>query len=53
MESSVAKPGQIVITEFTRALLGDEFEIKSVGFQRPKGISRDIEVFELLGVKGG
>ncbi len=51
MESSVAKPGQIVLTEFTRAHLGDEFIVNSIGFQRPKGISRDIEVFELVGVK--
>ena len=43
--------GQIVITEFTRAHLGDEFIVNSIGFQRPKGISRDIEVFELVGVK--
>lgn len=53
MESSVAKPGQIVVTEFTRAHLGEEFELKSIGYQRPKGIARDIEVFELVGLKGG
>ncbi len=51
MESSVAKAGQIVMTEFTKAHLGDEFIVQSIGFQRPKGISRDIEVFELVGAK--
>ena len=51
MESSVAAPGQIVLTEFTRAGLGDEFELRRLPSQKPKGFTREIEVFELLGVR--
>jgi len=52
MESSVAAPGQIVLTEFTRAGLGDEFEVRRLPDQTPKGFTRAIEVFELLGRRG-
>jgi adenylate cyclase len=49
MESEIAQPGQIVLTASTQAGLGDEFELKSLPSQRPRGISRSIEVYELLG----
>jgi adenylate cyclase len=48
LESSVARAGQIVVSGSTRALLGDEFNLRPVEFQRPKGISREFTVFELL-----
>jgi len=46
----MAQTDQILLTEFTRPLLGPEFEVRSVGARRPKGLSRDIEMFELLGL---
>jgi adenylate cyclase len=48
---ALAQAGQIVITEQTRSLLGDDFEIKPIGPQRIKGFSQPIEAFELLGSK--
>jgi adenylate cyclase len=53
MQSSVAKPGQIVLTEATRRGLGNEFEVRSLDVAlRPKGISGDIRAFELIGARG-
>jgi adenylate cyclase len=49
MESEVAQPGQIVLTAATRDGLGDEFELKPLPSQRPRGISRQVEVYELIG----
>ena len=50
MESSVAQPGQIVLTGDTRAGLGDEFELRPIEILKPpKGIKRGFEAFELLG----
>jgi adenylate cyclase len=52
MESSVAKEGQIVMTGETHAQLGDEFETRRIELaQRPKGISRDLTAWELLGAR--
>jgi adenylate cyclase len=51
LESSVAQPGQIVLSGATRAALGDEFLVRRIEFQQPKGITRDIEVWELLDLR--
>jgi adenylate cyclase len=52
MESSVALPGQIVLTGVTRAGLGDEFVLRPVDVVKlPKGIKHGFEAFELLGVR--
>jgi adenylate cyclase len=48
----MAERNQILITESTRAMLPASFEVKSLGPRRPKGFSRDYEVFELLGAGG-
>jgi adenylate cyclase len=52
MESSVAQPGQIVLTGQTRSALGDEFEVRRIeGVKAPKGITRGFQAFELLGLR--
>jgi adenylate cyclase len=52
MESSVAQPGQIVLTGETRAGLGEEFELRLIENVRPpKGITREFQAYELLGVR--
>jgi adenylate cyclase len=52
MQSSVARPGQIVMTEATRLALGDEFEVRQVDMSlRPKGISGEIQAFELIAAR--
>jgi adenylate cyclase len=52
MESAVAAREQIALTGETRAFLGDEFEVRPIEVAKlPKGISRDFQAFELLGVK--
>jgi adenylate cyclase len=52
MESSVARPGQIVLTGETRNALGDEFELKKIEMvQAPKGITRDFTAYELVGFR--
>jgi adenylate cyclase len=52
MESSIAQPGQIVLTGQTRAALGDGFDVRPIEIVKaPKGITRDFQAFELLGLK--
>jgi adenylate cyclase len=49
MESSVARPGQIVVTGATQSRLGDGFELRPVKVARlPKGIKQRFQAFELL-----
>lgn len=48
LESSVAKPGDLVISEMTRQLLGDNFELESMGEFPLKGISKPLPVFKVL-----
>jgi adenylate cyclase len=49
MESSVARPGQIVLTGATRARLGEGFVMRPVKLARlPKGIKQRFQAFELL-----
>lgn len=51
MESSVAQPGQIVVTDATHAAIRDRFDFRLVGEFQPKGISRQVKAFEVLGRK--
>jgi adenylate cyclase len=52
MESSVATPGQIVLTGETRAGLDErEFELRSIEVPPLKGISRGLSAFELVGAR--
>jgi adenylate cyclase len=52
MESSVAQPGQIVMTAETRAGLGDEFDVRPIEVAKaPKGITRGFQAFELIGLR--
>jgi adenylate cyclase len=49
MESAVARPGQIVVTDQTRERLGDGFVVRPVKLARmPKGIKHRFQAFELL-----
>jgi adenylate cyclase len=49
MESSVAKPDQIVISEMTRTHLGSSFQVKSLGKVAIRGRSGEVEAFEIIG----
>jgi adenylate cyclase len=51
IESTIAQPGQIVISEATADELDDAFEIRLAGEHRPKGISRSVRCFEVVGRK--
>ena len=51
LESSVAQPGQIVISDTTNEALQGKFETREIGSYRPKGLSRDVACYELLGCK--
>lgn len=54
MESAIARPGQIVLTEETRAGLGEDFELRAIDvLVPPKGFTRGIRAFELLGLRDG
>ncbi len=48
LESSVAKPGDLVISEMTRQLIGERFELESMGEFPLKGISKPMPVFKVL-----
>jgi len=48
MESSVAKPGQIIVTDTTYEATKDRFEFRLVGEFQPKGISRIVRAYEVL-----
>ena len=49
LESSVAQPGQIVISDTMNELLLGLLETRAIGKFRPKGISRQVSCFEVLG----
>jgi adenylate cyclase len=49
IESSVAQPDQIVISQHTRLLVGDGFKVNSLGGFTLRGRDAEIEVFEVLG----
>jgi class 3 adenylate cyclase/predicted ATPase len=46
---ALAAPGQVVVAEATRRLLGDIFEVAALGRQAIKGLDRSIEAFAVTG----
>ena len=48
LESSVAKPGDLVISEMTRQLIGEDFELESMGEFPLKGISKPLPVYKVI-----
>jgi len=49
LESSVAKPGMVVIGENTHALVAGQFECRSLGSFTLKGKAKEVNVFEVVG----
>ena len=45
----VAEPGQVVVSQETRALLGDLFLLRELGGQTLKGFSTSVEAYAVLG----
>jgi adenylate cyclase len=52
LESSVAKPGMVVIGENTQSMVTDQFEYNSLGSFTLKGKEREVRVFEVTGCRG-
>ena len=50
LESSVAKPGTVVIGEHTRSIVGPRFDCKELGSFSLKGKTREVQVFEVVGM---
>ena len=48
---ALATPGQVVISETTRALLGEHFELADLGTQHLKGIAAPTSAFSVLGTR--
>jgi adenylate cyclase len=48
LESSVASPGQIIVSETTLAGLGERYEVRFVGEHRPRGVSKTVRCYELV-----
>ncbi len=46
---ALANPGQLVVAEATRRLLGDIFEVAELGRHAVKGIDRPVEAFAVTG----
>ena len=51
IESSVAKPGQVVISDDMHAQVQDVFDLRFAGESQPKGIARVVKCYEVLGRK--
>lgn len=49
LESSVAKPGDVVIGPVTRAMLGQGFSVVSLGPTQLRGLDAPVETFRVLG----
>ena len=49
LEASVAEPGQIVISEATRAQIASAFELRSLGVVTLRGRESGLEAFEVIG----
>jgi adenylate cyclase len=49
LESSIAQPDQIVISESTRARIGPSFQLRSLGTVKVRGRESSLEAFEVLG----
>jgi len=52
LESSVAKPGMVVVGENTYELVSGQFECRSLGRATLKGKEKEVAVYEVLGVAG-
>ena len=52
LESSVAKPGMVVIGENTYEAVKDLFECRSLGKATLKGKAKEVATFEVTGIKG-
>ena len=52
LETTVAKPDQIVIGENTYALIEDQFEVAPLGEFNLRNLEKSIMVYEVLGEKG-
>ena len=52
LESSVAKPMQVVVGENTYLATKDQFDFRSLGPATLKGKERTVEVYEVLGIVG-
>ncbi|HEY5906961.1 MAG TPA: adenylate/guanylate cyclase domain-containing protein, partial [Vicinamibacteria bacterium] len=52
LESSVAKPGMVVVGENTYEAVKELFECKSLGKATLKGKAKEVAVFEVVGAKG-
>jgi adenylate cyclase len=48
LESNVAEPDQIVISETTRARLGSAFQVRSLGSVKIRGRQSQVEAFEVM-----
>jgi adenylate cyclase len=49
LESEVARPGQIVISEVVQEAIGDDYLTRFAGEHQPKGTSTSLRCFELVG----
>jgi len=49
LEAEVAGPGRIVITDVTLRGLNEGYEVRAIGPHRPKGVSRTVQCYELVG----
>ena len=49
LETSVAEPGQIVISPATRAQIAEAFEVRSLGVVTLRGRESGLEAFEVIG----
>ncbi len=49
LESSVARPGQIVITEATHRALGGAYDVREIGDVQPRGTEGSIPCYEVVG----
>jgi len=50
LESSVARPGTVVIGENTREITGDKFDCRPLGTFSLKGKEREVLAFEVVGM---
>jgi adenylate cyclase len=50
LESSVARPGTVVIGENTRELVGEQFVCRPLGALSLKGKEREVQAFEVVGL---
>jgi adenylate cyclase len=53
LESSVARPGQIVVSDATNDAIAPWFETRFVTEAQPKGISRVVRCYEVIGRRPG